>query len=132
MTTSENGPFISTACFNWSNNVHTFIATYSPFLSYVHSALGYLKSVPSEIVEDEERPVRVPMEMSVREEVFPMGNRLVNRQGKVECVRELRGSQESIASIAWPARDRLTFDRPLGSSNLHMPGAAFAASDDRN
>jgi hypothetical protein len=38
-----------------------------------------LKSVPSEVAEVEGRPVRVPMKMSVREEIFPVGDALVNR-----------------------------------------------------
>ena len=44
-----------------------------------------LKSVRSELDEVEGRPVRVPMKMSVLEEVFPVGNVLVNRQGKADA-----------------------------------------------
>ena len=43
------------------------------------------KSVPSELGEVEGRPVRVPMKMSVFEEVFPVGNVLINRQGKADA-----------------------------------------------
>lgn len=44
-----------------------------------------LKSVRSEFDEVEGRPVRVPMKMAVLEEVFPVGNALVNRQGKADA-----------------------------------------------
>src|SRR5262249_2116340 len=45
-----------------------------------------LKPVPGEITEVKRRPVRVPMQMSVLKEVLPVGNVLVNRQGKTDAL----------------------------------------------
>ena len=64
-----------------------------------------LKSVPSELGEVEGRPVRVPMKFSILEEVFPVGNVLVNRQGKVDAfescaVRALPPAQVHVAISA--------------------------------
>jgi hypothetical protein len=74
----------------------------------------------------------VPMKMSVREEVFPVGNVLVNRQGKADAFESCAVRRNPLPPSLGPlviGSPSIAHSGPPISTRL---GPGFARFDDRN